>query len=156
MMMPTASQPAITPNCHSSSRGIPYTISLKRIFIGVRGRALHIGWSQLGNISIGINRLERNGVLKSWAVRKGVPEEVGVRRLATQVEDHALSYASFQGKIPKGQYGAGRVKIWDRGTYETKSWSRKKIEVMFYGKKLWGDYILRWMDAMNNWLLWKR
>lgn len=101
-------------------------------------------------------RLERKGVLKSWAVPKGVPEEVGVRRLATQVEDHALSYARFQGKIPKGQYGAGRVKIWDRGTYETKSWSRKRIEVVFHGKKLQGEYMLRWMDAMNGWLLWKR
>jgi len=101
-------------------------------------------------------RLERNGVLKSWAVRKGVPEEPGVRRRAAQVEDHDLGYGKFEGEIPKGQYGAGKVRIWDRGTYDTKFWSNKKIEVMFHGKRLRGEYILRWMEAMKCWLLWKR
>jgi len=100
-------------------------------------------------------RLERNGVLKSWAVPKGVPEESGVRRIAMPVEDHALSYGKFEGKIPKGQYGAGKVRIWDRGTYETKSWGDTKIEVTFHGKRLSGDYVLRWMERMNRWLLWK-
>ena len=100
-------------------------------------------------------RLERNGVLKSWAVPKGVPEESGLRRIAMPVEDHALSYGKFEGKIPKGQYGAGKVRIWDRGTYETKSWGDTKIEVTFRGKRLIGDYVLRWMERMNSWLLWK-
>jgi len=72
------------------------------------------------------------------------------------VEDHALSYGKFEGKIPKGQYGAGKVKIWDHGTYETKSWSNAKVEVTLHGKKLSGEYILRWMEKMNAWLLWKR
>ena len=101
-------------------------------------------------------RLERNGVLKSWAVPKGVPEEPGVRRLAKPVEDHALSYGKFEGVIPEGQYGAGKVKIWDHGTYETSSWSDTKIEVMFHGKRLRGEYVLRWMEKMDGWLLWKR
>lgn len=101
-------------------------------------------------------RLERNGVLKSWAVPKGVPKEPGIRRVAMPVEDHALSYGKFEGNIPKGQYGTGKVIIWDRGTYETKSWSDMKIEVTFHGKRLSGDYILRWMERMNSWLLWKR
>ena len=101
-------------------------------------------------------RLERNSVLKSWAVPKGVPEEPGVRRVAMPVEDHALSYGEFEGRIPKGLYGAGEVRIWDRGTYETKFWSDTKIEVTLHGKRLSGDYILRWMERMNNWLLWKR
>ena len=101
-------------------------------------------------------RLERNGVLKSWAVPKGLPEEPGVRRVAMPVEDHALSYGKFEGKIPKGQYGAGEVRIWDRGTYETKSWGDTKIEVTLRGKRLHGDYVLRWMEKMNSWLLWKR
>src|SRR5262244_1917645 len=57
-------------------------------------------------------RLERNGVLASWAVPKGVPLEVGQRALAVHVEDHPLDYASFEGEIPKGQYGAGTVEIW--------------------------------------------
>lgn len=100
-------------------------------------------------------RLERNGVLKSWAVPKGVPEELEVRRLAKQVEDHNLDYGKFEGRILFG-YGAGKVKIWDRGMYETNSWSDTKIEVIFHGKRLHGEYVLRWMEKMDGWLLWKR
>ncbi|MBL7124811.1 MAG: hypothetical protein ISS51_01780 [Dehalococcoidales bacterium] len=101
-------------------------------------------------------RLERKGVFKSWALPKGVPEEPGVRRLAAPVENHDLSYSKFEGKIPRGQYGAGEVTIWDRGTYETESWTDTKIEVIFHGRKLHGEYVLRWMEKMNGWLLWKR
>jgi bifunctional non-homologous end joining protein LigD len=63
-------------------------------------------------------RLERDGALASWAVPKGLPLHAGERHLAVHVEDHPLDYASFEGEIPKGQYGAGTVEIWDRGTYE--------------------------------------
>ena len=100
-------------------------------------------------------RLERNGVLKSWAVRKGVPEEAGVRSRAVQVEDHDMRYGKFEGEIPHG-YGAGKVRIWDYGTYETKFWGNTKIEVTFHGKRLRGEYGLRWMEMMKCWLLWKR
>jgi DNA ligase D-like protein (predicted 3'-phosphoesterase) len=100
-------------------------------------------------------RLERNGVLKSWAVPKGVSEEPGVRRRAVLVEDHDLGYGEFEGEILDG-YGAGTVRILDRGTYETDFWGDTKIEVTFHGKRLHGEYVLRWMEKMNGWLLWKR
>ncbi|MFC1990502.1 DNA polymerase ligase N-terminal domain-containing protein [Chloroflexota bacterium] len=57
--------------------------------------------------------------------------------------------------MPKGHYGTGKVIIWDRGTYETKFWTDTKIEVTFHDKKLHREYVLRWMEKMNSWLLWK-
>ena len=87
-------------------------------------------------------RLSREGVLKSWAVPKGVPEASGVRRLAIQTEDHPLEYGEFEGTIPKGQYGAGTVKIWDKGSYELKIWTEDKIEFFLKGKRLNGMYAL--------------
>ena len=67
-------------------------------------------------------RLEHEGVLVSWALPKGVPESGGRNHLAVQTEDHPLDYATFEGTIPKGQYGAGHVTIWDHGTYELEKW----------------------------------
>lgn len=87
-------------------------------------------------------RLERDGVLKSWAVPKGIPETAGAKHLAVAVEDHPLEYITFAGTIPQGEYGAGTVAIWDSGTYETKHWDDAKIEVMLHGKRLAGLYVL--------------
>ena len=85
-------------------------------------------------------RLEREGVLKSWAVPKGIPLEAGIKRLAVQVEDHALEYGDFEGEIPQGQYGAGTVSIWDKGTFDVSEWGEQKIVVMLFGAKLNGLY----------------
>jgi bifunctional non-homologous end joining protein LigD len=101
-------------------------------------------------------RLEKDGVLKSWAVPKGIPEG-GEKHLAVEVEDHPYEYASFEGEIPKGEYGAGTVKIWDKGHYEPKLWEKDKIEVTLNGQRLNGRYILvRLKNAGDkNWLLLK-
>ncbi len=102
-------------------------------------------------------RLEKEGVLKSWAVPKGIPEKQGVKRLAVQTEDHPLDYGGFEGEIPKGQYGAGTVKIWDRGYYEVKVWEEDKIEFALQGERLRGRYVLVRLKrgGEKNWLLLK-
>jgi len=101
-------------------------------------------------------RLEMDGVLKSWAVPKEPPLEPGVKRLAVEVEDHPLEYANFEGVIPEGMYGAGKVEIWDRGTYQLKHRSRDKIEFSLNGEKMRGDYVLIRFKGDKNWLLIKR
>jgi bifunctional non-homologous end joining protein LigD len=87
-------------------------------------------------------RLERDGVLKSWAVPKGPPLEQGSNRLAVPTEDHPLEYASFAGTIAAGEYGGGSVTIWDAGRYATEKWDEKHIIVTFDGTRLAGRYAL--------------
>jgi bifunctional non-homologous end joining protein LigD len=87
-------------------------------------------------------RLERDGVLKSWAVPKGPPTEPGVNRLAVPTEDHPLEYASFAGDIAAGEYGGGQVTIWDAGRYATEKWDDRHIIVTFDGHRLAGRYAL--------------
>lgn len=89
-------------------------------------------------------RLELDGTLKSWAVPKGPPYELGERRLAMAVEDHPLEYARFEGVIPKGAYGGGTVMVWDIGTYELidGDYSKGKLHFILRGKKLKGEWIL--------------
>ncbi len=103
-------------------------------------------------------RLEMDGVLKSWAVPKGVPTEKGVKHLAVEVEDHPIDYIDFEGVIPEGEYGAGTVKIWDKGTYELVERTSEKISFILKGKKLKGLYHLiktHWQGRKNNWLIFK-
>ena len=102
-------------------------------------------------------RLEMNGVLKSWAIPKEPSTEPDVKRLAIQVEDHDLSYASFEGQIEEGQYGTGKVEIWDNGTYDLEARKDNKLVFALYGKKLKGRYTLLKFDKAgpNNWLLFK-
>jgi DNA ligase D-like protein (predicted 3'-phosphoesterase) len=101
-------------------------------------------------------RLERKGVLVSWAVPKGIPTELGQRRLAIQTEDHPLEYRNFEGIIPKGQYGAGTVEIWDKGFYVPVKWQKEKIEIFLAGELLNGRYELIKMKEEKQWLLFKK
>ena len=87
-------------------------------------------------------RLERGGVLVSWAVPKGLPLVKGERHLAVQTEDHPMEYGSFAGTIPKGHYGAGEVRIWDRGTYDLLEWTDKKVSFRLHGERYRGEYHL--------------
>lgn len=99
-------------------------------------------------------RLELDGVLKSWAVPKGPPEEPGLRRLAVEVEDHPVDYITFEGTIPKGEYGGGTVKIWDKGTFKLKTRTDNMYEFWLNGKRLNGKYALIRFKG-KNWLLLK-
>jgi bifunctional non-homologous end joining protein LigD len=111
-------------------------------------------------------RLELDGVLKSWAVPKGPSMEPTDKRLAVEVEDHPLAYAKFHGTIPKGEYGAGEVYIWDKGTWDAEGNAHKglkdgKLEFTLKGKKLKGHFVLVRIrapkgSAKNNWLLMKK
>ncbi len=85
-------------------------------------------------------RLEHEGVAASWAVPNGIPEDPRQNRLAVRTEDHPLEYLEFEGDIPKGSYGAGSMRIWDRGTYETHKFDDDKVEVTFHGERLRGRY----------------
>lgn len=104
-------------------------------------------------------RLEMDGVLVSWAVPKAIPEETSEKRLAVHVEDHPLEYGSFEGEIPNGNYGAGKVAIWDAGQWEPmgKNWqtgfAKGKFKFRLRGKRLEGNYLLARMGEEPNWLL---
>jgi bifunctional non-homologous end joining protein LigD len=102
-------------------------------------------------------RLERDGALASWAVPKGVPLESGQQHLAVHVEDHPLSYATFEGEIPKGNYGAGTVEIWDHGTYElVEEKPDGGLTVRLHGERLEGTWTLvpaHLSGDEKNWLL---
>ena len=110
-------------------------------------------------------RLEIDGVLVSWALPKGPSLDPSQKRLAVMTEDHPLEYAEFEGTIPEGQYGAGTVMVWDRGTYETPedvpvsdALREGVLEIVLCGKKLQGRFALvkmRWKGG-KNWLLIKK
>lgn len=104
-------------------------------------------------------RLEREGVLRSWAIPKGPSMNPQDKRLAIMVEDHSLEHAAFEGIIPEGQYGSGAVVIWDSGAYEllNGSISAGRLEFILKGKKLKGGFVLAKMSGKNReWLLIKK
>jgi bifunctional non-homologous end joining protein LigD len=97
-------------------------------------------------------RLERDGVLVSWALPKGLPLDPKSNHLAVHTEDHPLDYGSFAGDIPKGEYGAGTVSIWDHGTYETEKWRTNEIMVILHGGRAEGRYVL-FPTGGKNWMI---
>lgn len=119
-------------------------------FVVHQHKATHLHWDF---------RLDMKGVLKSWAIPKEPPKTKGIKRLAVQVEDHPRSYIGFEGEIPEGQYGAGTVKIWDKGPYKLLNMTPEKIVFELKGNKLRGKYVLiktKFGDKRkNNWLLMK-
>ena len=99
-------------------------------------------------------RLEIDGVARSWAIPKEPSAEEGVKRLAIQVGDHEISYMDFEGEIPEGEYGAGKVEIYDSGFWEPESINEKKIVAVIHGKRLRGRFTLvNFKD--KNWLFFK-
>ncbi|MCL5018759.1 MAG: 3'-phosphoesterase [Candidatus Pacearchaeota archaeon] len=112
---------------------IKKSISKQLRFVIHEHHASHLHWDL---------RLEMNGVLKSWAVPKVPPATKGIKRLAMHVEDHPLSYINFHGVIPEGNYGAGKVLIWDKGKYNLVEQNSNKIIFELHGKKLKGKYAL--------------
>jgi DNA ligase D-like protein (predicted 3'-phosphoesterase) len=120
------------------------------VYVIQKHRATHLHWDL---------RLQEGGVLKSWAVPKEPPVELGVKRLAVQVEDHPLEYASFKGTIPAGQFGAGTVEIWDSGTYRVLETTPAKLWIEISGTRLVGPYVLLKLKSAEpsdrNWLFFK-
>ncbi|CAA9232746.1 MAG: DNA_ligase_IV_Ku-like [uncultured Actinomycetospora sp.] len=104
-------------------------------------------------------RLERDGVLVSWAVPKGLPDEPGAPRMAVHTEDHPLEYLDFHGEIPRGEYGGGQMTIWDTGRYETEKWSDDEVAVTLHGERVSGRFVFFKPErgsASKDWLVQRR
>jgi bifunctional non-homologous end joining protein LigD len=97
-------------------------------------------------------RLERNGVLVSWAVPRGLPPDPRVNHLAVHTEDHPLSYFDYEGQIPQGEYGGGKVRLWDQGTYEEEKFSDREVMVVLHGERARGKHVLFRTDG-KNWMI---
>ena len=97
-------------------------------------------------------RLERDGVLVSWALPKGLPETPEQNHLAVHTEDHPLEYATFDGEIPKGEYGGGQMTIWDKGNYEVEKWSETEVKFVLHGARASGGYVL-FQTKDRNWMI---
>ncbi|MDX6669628.1 MAG: bifunctional non-ous end joining protein LigD, partial [Solirubrobacteraceae bacterium] len=112
-------------------------------FVVQEHHARHLHWDL---------RLERDGVLVSWAVPKGIPMDPRRNHLAVHVEDHPLSYIDFAGEIPRGEYGAGQVKIWDSGTYEPHKFRDDEVIVTLHGERIQGRYAL-FQTREQDWMI---
>lgn len=126
------------------------TSAKKDIYVIQQHHASHLHWDL---------RLEVGGVLKSWALPKEPSDDPKIKRLAVETEDHPISYANFEGTIPEGQYGAGKVTIWDRGTFKTIESGADKLLVDINGQKLNGTYVLirtSFAGSKKNWLFFRK
>src|SRR5919204_4486522 len=97
-------------------------------------------------------RLEKDGTLASWAVPRGIPPDPSRNHLAVRTEDHPIEYLDFEGEIPEGQYGAGTMRIWDRGTYEEHKFRDDEVMVTFHGERLRGRHVL-FRTGDKNWMI---
>src|SRR5918996_6558002 len=97
-------------------------------------------------------RMEHDGVAVSWALPRGVPAHPDENRLAVHTEDHPLEYLEFEGEIPKGEYGAGAMGIWDAGTYEAEKFRDDEVILTFAGERVEGRYALFQTDG-KNWMI---
>ena len=122
-----------TPEPVPASKSVKYAIGQGNTFViqEHHARRLHYDF-----------RLEREGVLVSWAVPKNLPETPSVNHLAVHTEDHPLEYGTFEGNIPKGEYGAGKVIVWDSGTYEAEKFRDDEVIVNLHGSRISGRYAL--------------
>ena len=131
-----------------------------------RGKALHFVVQKHAASHLHYDfRLELDGVMKSWAVPKGPSYDPAVRRLAMEVEDHPISYNTFEGTIPAGEYGGGTVMLWDRGTYAAEDgggaaslrngYAKGDLKIVLHGKRLQGGWVLVRMNRPGRaqWLL---
>lgn len=126
----TAAPPHAAARCSSAEKP-PMAEHLRFVIQRHHARTLHYDF-----------RLEHAGVLKSWALPKGVPTKPGEQRLAIETEDHDLAFGEFEGTIPAGEYGAGTIEIWDRGTYSEEEWSDRAVCVVLHGTVATGRYRL--------------
>jgi len=97
-------------------------------------------------------RLERDGVLVSWAIPKGLPPDPKTNHLAVHTEDHPLEYGRFDGDIPAGEYGGGSVRIWDHGVYDLEKWTDREVKVILHGERVDGRFVL-FKTGGKNWMI---
>ncbi|MGH9044599.1 MAG: non-homologous end-joining DNA ligase [Acidimicrobiales bacterium] len=132
--------PSKTPEPMGSAHGVS---KRRPTFVVQEHRARSLHWDL---------RLEHEGVLVSWAIPKGIPEDPSRNHLAVSVDDHPLEYKSFSGTIGKGQYGAGTVEIWDSGAYALEKWSDREVMVVLNGHRVKGRYVL-FRTGGKNWMI---
>lgn len=135
-------------NQTSEPKGMRKESKTKNIYSIQEHRATHLHWDL---------RLEKDGVLKSWALPKEPSTDSKIRRLAVQTEDHPVDYAFFEGVIPKGQYGAGTIKLYDKGTYELIEFKpNERYVININGRKLKGLFVILKFKGEKNWLFFKK